>query len=162
MARLKRFFDWVLTLNLILVTVVCAYLWWNGNLQISVTPPAEAPDAEVEATTINLFMTTLRSEVDRQIAQPSNGYTPEMFIAAFPGLTATDFEDVEASVGKYVVVEGQLIHVMPRGVPRHSAAAAVTSSGMVSLLENIATRGQIDLTSDGTITDIMGMISPES
>lgn len=159
MATLKKMFDWVLTLNLILVTGVCVYLWWSGRLQIDVLPPDAALPAEIDPQTTNLFATTLRSEVDRQLGQPENGYTPAMFIAAFPGLTMTDFEDVEASVGKYVVVEGQLVHVMPHGVPRHNAVDAVTSRGLVTLLRNISARGQIDLADSGTITDVMQMIT---
>jgi hypothetical protein len=161
MKTLKKVLDWVLTLNLIIITALCAYLWWNGNLQISVVAPVDPTTTEIDSATTNLFMTTLRGEVDRQLGAPENGYTPDMFTTVFPGLTATDFEDVEASVGKYVVVEGQLVHVMPPGVPRHNAVDAVTSRGLVTLLNNLATRGQIDLAADGTITDVMEMISGE-
>ncbi|HMA78619.1 MAG TPA: hypothetical protein VKP88_05830 [Candidatus Paceibacterota bacterium] len=160
MATLKKVLDWLLTINLIIITGVCIYLWWSGRIQIDVSPQSLTVPVAADPVIANLFKTTLRSEVDRQLGVPENGYTPQMFIAAFPGLTTTDFEDVEASVGKYVVVEGQLVHVMPPGVPRHSAVDAVTSRGLDTLLRNLAQRGQIDLAEDGTLTDVMEMVSP--
>jgi hypothetical protein len=158
MSRLKKIADWVLTVNLVVVTSIAVYLWWTGQLQIQVSPAPVPAAQSIDTRTVNLFVATVRSEVDTQLGAPENGYTPDLFIAVFPGLTITDFEDVEASVGKYVVVEGQLVHVMPPGVPRHSSVQAVTSRGLTTLLENVALRGQIDLTSDGTITDVMEML----
>jgi hypothetical protein len=159
MNHFRRVLDWVLTLNLILVTVLAVYFWWTGQLRIEVQPATTTTQQSVDAVTTNLFNTTIRSEVDRQLGAPENGYTPDMFITVFPGLTTTDFEDVEAGVGKYVVVEGQLVHVMPPNVPRHSAVAAITSRGFTTLLQNVAARGQINLATNGTITDIMEMLS---
>lgn len=164
MVTLKKFFDWVLTLNLILVTGLIAYLWWSGVLVITVGQPVQEQPAApvvVDPQTEQLFIRTLREEVDRQLGQPIEGYTPDMFIAVFPGLVVTDFEDVEASIGKYVVVEGVLVHVPPPGQPLHSAAEAVSSRGLVTLLENVANRTQIDLRQSGTITDIMLAISED-
>ncbi|MAZ29905.1 hypothetical protein CL655_01345 [bacterium] len=164
MLTLKKFFDWVLTLNLILVTGLCVYLWSTGNLAIQVGAPAaeqRGGQSAVDAETEQLFIATVREEVDRQLGQPIEGYTPDMFLAVFPGLVATDFEDVEASIGKYVVVEGQLVHVTPPNTPLHSAAEAVSSRGLATLLRNIAERTQIDLTNSGTITDIMRSLSAE-
>jgi hypothetical protein len=161
MATVKKILDWVLTLNLIVVTGLCLYLWWSGRIQVDVTPAPQSATSVIDPVAANLFKTTLRGEVDREIGVPENGYTPAMFTSVFPGLTTTDFEDVEASVGKYVVVEGQLVHVMPPGVPRHSAVDAITSRGLDTLLQNIAVRGQIDLSEGGTITDIMDMLSVE-
>jgi hypothetical protein len=163
MVTLKKFFDWVLTLNLIVVTGLCVYLWWTGNLLVHVGSPASQQPSEhsvINLETEQLFITTLREEVDRQIGVPENGYLPEMFIAAFPGIVLTDFEDVEASIGKYVVVEGQLVHVTP-AKPLPGGSDAVSSRGLVTLLENVAARAQIDLSRSGTITDIMQIISEE-
>ena len=161
---LKTILDWALTLNLIVLSALVVYLWWSGNLTVAVGPEAHNKSTHtntVDATTEQLFTTTLREEVDRQLGQPIEGYTPDMFIAVFPGLVVTDFEDVEASIGKYVVVEGTLVHVMPPGRPVHSAAAAVSSRGLVTLLKNVAARAHIDLSHSGTITDVMRVISEE-
>lgn len=162
---LRKFFDWVLTINLIVVTILCVYLWWTGNVAIQLDVPktndVTALEQEIDPETEQLFVTTLREEVVRQLGQPIEGFTPDMFIAVFPGLVATDFEDVEASIGKYVVVEGQLVHVTTPGTPIHSAADAITSRGLVTLLTNVANRAHIDLADSGTITDIMRTISEE-
>lgn len=164
MVTLKKFFDWVLTLNLVVVTGLGIYLWWSGNLFIQVHTPVtntSQSTQSIDAETEQLFITTLRETVNRQLGQPIEGYTPDMFIAVFPGLVATDFEDVEASIGKYVVVEGQLVHVTPPGQPIHSAASAVSSRGLITLLQNVANRAQIDLAYSGTITDIMRVITED-
>jgi hypothetical protein len=159
---LRRIFDWVLTINLILLLALCIFLWWTGRLAISLDAPVTgAPAEQIDPRTEQLFITTLRDEVDRELGEPENGYTPQQFLAVFPGLVATDFEDVDASIGKYVVVEGQLIHVIPPDTVTHSAAAAITSRGLVTLLENIAVRAGIDLAQSGTITDIMRTISQQ-
>lgn len=156
---MKRIFDWILTLNLIVVVGLFVYLLWSGQLVIEYvggTTSEVALSTEEEAV---LFGQTLRAAVDENIGQPIEGYEPSMFLSVFPGLVATDFEDVEASIGKYVVVEGQLVHVVPPDVPLHSAATAVTGRGLRTLLENIALRAQIDLADTGTLTEVMEAIS---
>lgn len=160
---IRTLLDWLLTINLILLLGFFAYLWWTDSVALQIGNPAAFDQTVVviDDQTRGLFITTLRDEVDSQLGQPIEGYTPDMFISVFPGLVATDFEDVAASIGKYVVVEGQLVHVTPPGTPLHGAASAVSSQGLSTLLENVATRAQIDLSRSGTITDIMRVISEE-
>lgn len=156
---MKRIFDWVLTINLILIVGLCLYLWTSGRLVVEyIDEPNNQLVKSTEEEAV-LFGSTLRDAVDSQLGQPIEGYTPDMFIAIFPGLVATDFEGVDASIGKYVVVEGQLVHVTPPGVPLHSAATAVTSRGLRTLLDNVAARAQIDLSQDGTLTEVFDTLS---
>lgn len=159
---MRKIIDLILTINLLAITLFGAYLWWSGQLRIEYVPtPVETYQGASE-TEMVLFASTLREEVDRSVGQPIEGYEPAMFLAAFPGLVATDFEDVEASIGKYVVVEGQLVHVTPPDAPLHSAAAAITDRGLQTLLNNISRRTQINLTGSGTLTDLMEAITNES
>lgn len=156
---MKKFFDWILTINLILIVGVALYLWVSGKLVVEYVGDQSVETIMSTEEEAVLFTNTLRSTVDEQLGQPVEGYTPDMFIEVFPGLVATDFEDVEASIGKYVVVEGQLVHVMPPSVPLHSAAAAVTSRGLRTLLDNVARRAQIDLSNSGTLTEVFDTLS---
>jgi len=156
---MKKVFDWVLTVNLILVFGLSVYLWWSGQLVVQYVSNSASEmqlSTEEEAT---LFATTVRAAVDAELGQPTEGYEPGMFLAVYPGLAATDFEGVEASIGKYVVVEGQLVHVTPPDVPLHSAVKAISNRGLRTLLENIATRGQIDLAGRGTITEVFDTLT---
>jgi hypothetical protein len=155
---MRRVLDLVLTLNLIALMLLITYWWFSEQLVITYQPVPQAAAVSLETQGV-LFGETLRTEVDRQLGVPTEGYRPEMFIEVFPGLALTDFEDVAASVGKYVVVEGQLVHVIPPGALSHSAAQAIAHNGYETLLANVARRLQIDLVHSGTITQVLDSIS---
>lgn len=86
---------------------------------------------------------------------PIEGYEPAMFLAAFPGLSETDFEGVEASIGHYTVENGRIVHKLDTTKLIHSAAKAITDRGMDMLLANTSVRLRIDLLHGGTLTQIM-------
>lgn len=101
------------------------------------------------------FKTTLKNEVIHTQGMPIEGFEPFMFMEAFPGLTETDFEGVEASIGHYTVEEGRLVHKSDDTKLIHSAAKAITDRGLDRLLANVSVRLKVDLTKDGTLTEIM-------
>ena len=101
------------------------------------------------------FKSVLKNEVQRTQGMPIEGYEPFMFLKAFPGLTATDFEGVEASIGHYTIQEGKLMHVTDNSKLIHSAAKAITDRGLNTLLSNVSVRLKVDLTKEGTLTNIM-------
>jgi len=107
---------------------------------------------------IDVFIFTLEEEVRKKHGQPIEGYVPAMFLAAFLGLTETDFEGVEASIGYYTIEQGRLVHKLDETKLIHSAATAISRKRMETLLYNVATRTNIDLHGDGTITDIMSVL----
>jgi hypothetical protein len=115
-------------------------------------------EREIPVETRYVFRTTLRNEVDKQIGRPIEGYEPFMFLQVFPGLTETDFEGVEASIGHYTVADGRLVHKLDDTRLVHSAAKAVTDRGMDTLLGNISKRLKVDLSSEGTLTEIMNAL----
>lgn len=154
---IRKSIDIFLTINLLLVVGYLAYLWTNGTLVIDFNQ--ETPVEIVEQTVYDVFALTLRQEVNVAIGPPIEGYEPAMFLQSFPGLTASDFAGVEASIGSYQIIDGQLRHVIEEGELVHSAAAAVNRRGMQTLLDNVATRLQVDLEADGTITEVMDAIS---
>lgn len=101
------------------------------------------------------FRVSLQSEVRSVLGTPIEGYEPSMFMHVFPGLSETDFEGVEASIGFYTIAEGRLVHKLDNSRLIHSAAGAITNRGMDTLLENVSKRLHVDLNSDGTLTKIM-------
>ena len=154
---MRQVIDWFLTINLIVMMGYCSYLWYSGQLVIEFKEPQTA--AVVETDVYRAFELTLKSEVDRVYGKPENGYEPYMLLALFPGLAATDFEGVEASIGTYRVVGGRLQHQITEPHLRHQAATAITTRGMRTLLDNVLVRTEVDLQADGTITDVMRAIS---
>lgn len=126
-----------------------------ATLTTRATPTPE----RVSPTAAEVFTFTLEDEVRKKLGQPIEGYTPAMFLEVFPGLVATDFEGVDASIGYYTIEEGRLVHELGERTLVHTAAGAVTKKGMGTLLENVATRTGIDLSGDGTLTEVMAAIT---
>ncbi len=120
------------------------------------TQPQTETTTVPRADTIHVvFRNTLQSEVRSRIGMPIEGYVPSMFLTIFPGLTETDFEGVEASIGYYTMEQGRLVHKLDTSGLIHSAATAITDHGLDTLLQNISDRLKVDLEKDGTLTLIM-------
>ncbi len=105
---------------------------------------------------IDVFVFTLEEEVRKKTGIAADGYVPAEYLAAFPGLVETDFEGVAAAGGYYTIEGGRLTHTLgsPEGlVP--TEATVVSRRGMETLLHNVATRVEVNLQTNGTITDIM-------
>ncbi len=141
---------------MVLLALNVAFWYVGGTDRIAPYLTSDpAPSVHTDPVLTDVFVYTLEEEVQRKIGQPIEGYEPSMFLEVFPGLAETDFEGVEASIGFYTISQGRLVHEL--GTPElvHSAAGAVTRRGMETLLHNVASRLEIDLARDGTITDIM-------
>lgn len=121
----------------------------------STDPVAFNIESEIPLSSQYVFKTTLKNEVQRTLGIPIGGYEPAMFLTAFPGLSPTDFEGVEASIGYYTIEFGKLVHKTDDTRLIHSAAQAITDRGLDTLLANVSVRLGVDLTTDGTLTEIM-------
>ncbi|MFT7506977.1 MAG: hypothetical protein ACI92I_000114 [Acidimicrobiales bacterium] len=145
-----------------LVIVFNAIFVFSGGLDLLVKTEqqAEAPE-RINADVVDVFRFTLEDEVRKKIGMPIEGYEPAMFLKVLPGLVETDFDGVEASIGEYIVIEGQLEHKLDETKLIHSAAGAVTRAGIETLLLNTSKRIGVDLSTDGTITDIINAITSE-
>lgn len=121
--------------------------------QMSEAPGSE--DAPIPSSASEAFRNALQSEVRRTIGPSLEGYEPSMFLSVFPGLTETDFEGVEASIGHYTVKQGRIVHELDPTRLVHKGAAFITDGGIDTLLENVSKRLRVDLQSEGTITLIM-------
>lgn len=117
--------------------------------------------SQISPSTQMVFKTTLKNEVSRTQGMPIEGFVPSMFLKSFSGLTVTDFEGVEASIGSYTIESGRLVHKLASDKLIHSAATAVTDKGLETLLANVSVRLGVDLTKNGTLTQIMdALIAP--
>lgn len=144
------------------IVIFNAILLYSGGFEYIKNTFAPEPETPKNKTDVNeVFRATLEAEVREKIGTPIEGYEPQMFLQVYPGLTATDFNNVQASIGKYVIQEGKLTHQMDPKKLVHSAAGAITKEGMKTLLQNITKRTGIDLNSGGTLTEVMNAISTQ-
>lgn len=149
----------MLSLVAAVLVVNAAFIYFGGATWLaSGLSPQQPATWSADPVLVDVFMFTLQEEVRKKIGQPVEGYEPSMFLEAFPGLTETDFDGVEASVGFYKIEQGRLTFVLDESQLVHSAAEAVTRRGMETLLNNVATRTNINLNTNGTITDIMSVL----
>lgn len=124
-------------------------------LPFSADPVAFDLSTEIPLSVLYAFKTTLKTEVQNTQGMPIEGFEPSMFLKAFKGLAVTDFEGVEASIGFYTIEDGKLVHKTDDSRLIHSAARAITDRGLDTLLSNVAVRLNVDLTKEGTLTEIM-------
>jgi hypothetical protein len=141
------------------VLVFNALFVYSGGLELLMkTEQKEVVQERVGTDVVMVFRFTLEEEVQKKMGMPIEGYEPKMFLQVFPGLVETDFDGVQASIGHYEIQEGRLVHVLDKTKLVHSAAGAITREGVETLLNNIADRIGVDLTQNGTITDIMSAL----
>lgn len=144
-----------------LVVFNAIFVFSGGMDKLLETEQKQTPPTKVSPDIVDIFRFTLEEEVRKKIGQPIEGYEPQMFLQAFPGLAETDFDGVQASIGYYSINNGKLVHNMDNATLVHSAAGAVTRAGIETLLYNIANRAGIDLQKDGTITDVMLVLTSQ-
>ncbi len=134
----------------------------NGAQQLvsRITPFSTNPvvfnvGQEIPLEVQTAFRATLKNEVIAKQGMPIEGFEPSMFLRVFPGLTETDFEGAEASIGHYTIEAGKLVHKTDDTKLIHSAAKALTDRGLDTVLANVSVRLKVDLTEKGTLTEIM-------
>ncbi|PIR86490.1 hypothetical protein COU13_00640 [Candidatus Kaiserbacteria bacterium CG10_big_fil_rev_8_21_14_0_10_43_70] len=127
------------------------YLFYGGgsteNQEVLLTPQAE------------YFIQTVESETVARVGQPIEGFEPSMFIRAFPGIVHKDFDGVETEQGVYQVSNGAIVFILTDSSPEHSAARAITPSGMNTLLENISARLSLPIEDNEGIDAIISEIT---
>jgi hypothetical protein len=150
----------VLSVLVLVIVFNTLFVFFGGlDMLIQTKDRAQEEKKTLQATSIDVFRFTLEDEVRKKLGMPVEGYEPFMFTEVFPGLVETDFDGVQASIGMYVMEEGRLVHKLDNSKLVHSAAKAVARQGYATLLQNIAKRIGVDLSKDGTITDIMSSIT---
>jgi hypothetical protein len=119
----------------------------------------ETDEASTTVTTkrkvIEHFTGELRNGVIERIGQPIEGFTPQLFMQAYPGLVPEDFNDVDALLGKYEVLNGSIEFIMDEEDLIHSAYDAISDEGMLTLLNNIEAREDLEIS---TLTEVDGLM----
>ena len=105
------------------------------------------------------FIDEMREGTVARVGQPIEGFEPFMFMQAFPGLTANDFDGVDALIGIYRYQNGEVVYDLNGEPELHSAARAISDEGMLQLLVNVSTRLNYNLSGDETVTDVIAAIS---
>lgn len=118
----------------------------------------EAGESAVSSETLQEFIERAREKVVTEIGQPIEGFEPFMFMRVYPGLTANDFDNVDALIGGYEYENGQVIYDLKGEPELHSAARAISDEGMATLLVNVATRLRIDLESPTLVDDVLATL----
>ena len=113
-----------------------------------VTEP-ETPSAEAVVD----FQFALEEAFRIEVGQPIEGYEPAMFMQIFPNLIPEDFDGVDALIGHYEFVDGQLVHELGDVDVIHSAAEAISEAGFETLLENVS--GRLKLSAEASIPELI-------
>jgi hypothetical protein len=129
---------------------VSSYAYWGGNLNTN--------EGSIAQETVQEFIDRSRADVIARVGQPIEGFEPFMFMRAYAGLTAQDFDNVDALIGLYRYQNGQVVYDLNGEQELHSAARAISDEGMAELLFNISERLNIDLEDEGTLEDIFAAI----
>lgn len=78
--------------------------------------------------------------VDKMGGPPIEGFEPFMFMEAYPGLHASDFNCVKADGGFYITRDDRIIFISQRMHARSTIDHSITPYGMNRMLQNISDR----------------------
>lgn len=133
----------------------------GAGVYVSSQPGSVPNDMEgsMSEAAVTEFTEEMRVGTVERVGQPIEGFEPSMFMRAFPGLTANDFDGVDALIGLYRYDDGEVVYDLNGEPELHSAARAISDEGMLTLLINVASRLQYDLSGDDTVADLIAAIS---
>lgn len=133
--------------------VLVGVAWWSTT---QLAPPEET--ATINTDVLDVFRFTIEDEVDHSFTKQAAGYTPELILGSFPGIVASDFAQVPANNGTYIVQDGQVIaQANELGlVPDHKIV--LNRQGYAVLLENILKRLDMDIKQEHSIADVLEVI----
>jgi len=106
------------------------------------------------------FVQKLEEHVIAESGQPIEGFEPFMFMAVFPGLIPTDFDEVYSNQGMYRIVNGEIVYERRNvGLPIHSAEKAISRQGYVTLLNTVSNRLNVVPEDEESINEIIKILS---
>lgn len=118
--------------------------------------PENTPgNGSISQAAVNDFITKVRATTIAKVGRPIEGFEPFMFMQAYPGLVAKDFDGVDALIGGYEFENGALVYDLKGERELHSAARAISDEGMLTLLVNIAARLEMNLEGEDTVDDVL-------
>ncbi len=155
----KQFIFGFAAAALVLIGAVTYASWGTVN-----TPGTGNTNNTIPQEDVTRFTEAMRAKTIAEVGQPIEGFEPSMFMQAYPGLTAQDFNGVDALIGRYVVVNGEVQYDLNGEQELHSAARAISDEGMAQLLGNILARITLMVGSDqveGALEAISGAPGPD-
>ncbi len=108
---------------------------------------AEAPPAPVVVSSTHQKQNAVYAALKQRVSesQPeADGLSPYMLLEQFPGVVEEDFDDVEAVIGRYGMVDGVLTYQSGERVA-DAAASDLSEAGCVQFIKNYSTRTGIDI-----------------
>jgi hypothetical protein len=133
------------------LAAISTYAYWGGSI-------VQDNEGSVAQAAVEEFTEAIRSKFVAEQGQPIEGFEPWMFMRVWPGLTAQDFNNVDALIGIYRYQNGEIVYDLNGEVELHSAARAISDEGMAELLFNIANRLNLNLEGDATVRDVLAAI----
>ena len=125
-------------ISIIVISAVIAvgvFFAFNADDKNGVTSPDR-----ISADVQEYFNEKLRAGVTKRIGQPIHGLEPFMLMRAFPEIIPEDFDGADALLGRYKIVENELIFIRDKGDFVHSAEKTLSEEGMEMVFENIKKR----------------------
>lgn len=133
----------------------------DGTLYIQEIPAGN--NTNVSAGLVSYFAESLRSRgVENLGAMPIEGFDPDLYISAFPGLEKSDFQNVAAIGGVWIynstADELEFVGEFPR-YQVTSADGTINEEGMPTLLNNIASRLGVNVVDESSVDNIINILS---
>lgn len=92
--------------------------------------------------------------------QSTDGLTPSILRAVYPGIQTTDFDNVSATTGSYRVVGGDVVlNNAPNGTPNE---VWISNLGMAQLLDNIGKRLSLPVLTEPDVDQVLQRINDDS
>lgn len=112
-----------------------------------------------ETDTVKYFEGRIINLAIKDVGQPIEGFDANLLIAAYPGLTKSDFDEVEALEGKYQFRDEELIFIRTEDAPVSSAERMVIDAGYKNLLKNVSSRLNISIDSTSDVDMLIELIN---
>ena len=114
--------------------------------------------SDLDFEVVEYFSDELQKKFVAHIGQPIEGFSPDMFLDIFPGLTPEDFDGVKAIGGYYEIRNNTIVLTEDPDSIKTSADHAITPEGMETLLGALSKRLGIPAETKGDIDRILERI----
>jgi len=125
------------------------------DIEDDIIPTTDSDDVGPLAS---YFFDQIISNGVEKIGQPIEGFDAYLLKKAFPGLIDEDFNDVEALLGTYKLINNELIFEEKTDGPIHSAQKTVSKKGMETLMGNAAGRLGIEIVNQEFVDELLNSL----
>lgn len=136
----------------------CKQFFWGGCQGVVPFETFESCQTACEPKLSSYFNDQIISKGVEKIGQPIEGFDAFLLKRAFPGLKDEDFDNAEALLGIYKIVDDELMFQQNPTGPIHSAAQMVSKKGMETLMDNAATRLNIEIINQLSVDKLLNSL----